>query len=80
MAVVIALGESDPTEVILKDIAIIFLSVISVVLLLFANPVGKFLRDEGIDVITRIFGLLLLANAVGSILTSRAKFLPGLTQ
>jgi small neutral amino acid transporter SnatA (MarC family) len=80
MAVVIALGESDPSEVILKDIAFIFLSVISVVLLLFANPVGKFLRDEGSDVITRIFGPLLLAISVGSILTSRAKFLPGLTQ
>lgn len=81
MAVVIALGEEDPTEFILEDIAIIFtLTVISVILLLFANPIERFLRQQGIDVITRVFGLLLLAIAVGSILTSLANFFPGLTQ
>jgi multiple antibiotic resistance protein len=81
MAVVIALGESDPTEFILEDIAIILIvSVLSVIILLFANPIGRFLREEGIDVITRIFGLLLLAIAIGSILVSLANFFPGLTQ
>lgn len=81
MAVVIALGESDPTDFILEDIAIIFiLTIISVTLLLFANPIERFLRQQGIDVISRVFGLLLLAIAVGSILTSLANFFPGLTQ
>ena len=81
LAVVIALGESDPTEFILEDIAIILIvSVLSVIILLFAHPIGGFLRKEGIDVITRIFGLLLLAIAIGSILVSLSNSFPGLTQ
>ncbi len=81
MAVVIALGESDPAEFILEDIAIIvILTLLSTIILLFANPIGRVLREEGIDVITRVFGLLLLAIAIGSILVSIANYFPGLTR
>lgn len=81
MAVVIALGETDQGAVVLEDVVIIaILTVITVVLLLFANPIERGLRENGMNVMTRVFGLLLLAIAIGSILTSLADFFPAWTQ
>lgn len=78
MAVVIALGEADMSTEWVEDVLIIaVLSALTVVLLLFASPIERGLRESGMNVLTRVFGLLLLAIAIGSILTSLADFFPG---
>lgn len=80
MAVVIALGDTDTGVVIVEDVVIILiLGVITMLLLLFAGPVERMLRENGMNIMTRVFGLLLLAIAIGSILVSIADYFPGLT-
>lgn len=80
MAVVIALGDTDTGVVIVEDVVIILiLGVITMLLLLFAGPVERLLRENGMNIMTRVFGLLLLAIAIGSILVSIADYFPGLT-
>lgn len=80
MAVVIALGDQDRGSVMLEDVIILaVITAITLVLLLFANPIERGLGQNGMDVMTRVFGLLLLAIAISSILTSLADYFPGLT-
>lgn len=77
MAVVIALGEKDQGGVVIEDVIIILiLSVLTVAMLLFATPIERLLRENGMNIMTRIFGLLLLAIAIGSILVSLADYFP----
>ena len=82
MAVVIALGDTDTGVVIVEGIVIILIfGVITMLLLLFAGPFERLLRENGMNIMTRVFGLLLLAIAIaiGSILVSIADYFPGLT-
>lgn len=77
MAVVIALGEKDQGSEIIEDVLIIaILTLLTVAMLLFATPIERLLRANGMNIMTRIFGLLLLAIAIGSMLNSLADYFP----
>ena len=77
MAVVIALGQKDQGSEILEDVLIIaLLTVLTVAMLMFATPIERLLRENGMNIMTRIFGLLLLAIAIGSMMTSLADYFP----
>lgn len=79
IAVVIALGDTDSGLITLEDVAIIIiLGAICTLLLLFARPIERLLGDSGLNIMTRVFGILLLAIAIGSIMTSIANYFPGL--
>lgn len=81
IAVVIALGQDSIWEYAVEDVVIIvLLGTISTVLMLLASPIARVLREEGLDVISRLFGLILLAIAIGSILTALSHAFPGLVR
>jgi multiple antibiotic resistance protein len=62
IATVIAIGNSDRGIVRIADVIIILvLSLMTFLLLLLAEPIERVLGDQGLMVLTRIFGLLLLA-------------------
>ena len=71
IATVIAIGNSDKGSVRVADLVIILvLSLLTGILLLTAEPVEKLLGDQGLNVLTRIFGLLLLAIAVSTVMAA----------
>jgi multiple antibiotic resistance protein len=79
IATVIAIGNSDRGVVRIADLVIILvLSALTCVLLLAAAPIEKVLGDHGLSVLTRIFGLLLLAIAVSTIMSSLTNFIHSL--
>ena len=79
IATVIAIGNSDRGIVRIADLVIILvLSALTCVLLLAAEPIEKILGEEGLNVLTRIFGLLLLAIAVSTVMSSLQDFIHAL--
>ena len=71
IATVIAIGNSDRGTVRIADLVIILiLSALTGVLLLAAAPIERALGTQGLLVLTRIFGLLLLSIAVSTIMSS----------
>ena len=79
IATVIAIGNSDRGIVRVADVIIIFvLSLLTFLLLLLAEPIEHFLGDQGLMVLTRIFGLLLLAIAISTIISALSSAFPGL--
>ncbi len=79
IATVIAIGNSDVGVVRLADVVIILiLSLLTGLLLLTAAPIARVLGDQGLMVVTRIFGLLLLAIAVSTIISALSSVFPGL--
>ena len=65
IATVIAIGNSDKGSVRIADLVIILiLSALTGIILLAAAPIEKSLGAQGLMVLTRIFGLLLLSIAV----------------
>ena len=79
IATVIAIGNSDRGIVRVADVIIILvLSLLTCLLLLLAEPIEHFLGDQGLMVLTRIFGLLLLAIAVSTIISALTSAFPGL--
>lgn len=79
IATVIALGNSDVGIVRIADVFIILvLSVLTFLLLLAAEPIERLLGEQGLMVLTRIFGLLLLAIAVSTIMSALTSAFPGL--
>jgi multiple antibiotic resistance protein len=71
IATVIALGNSDVGFVRVANLAIILvLTILTYLLLLGAEPLERLLGEQGLMVVTRIFGLLLLAIAVSTILSA----------
>lgn len=80
IATVIAIGNSDRGIVRVADVIIILvLSLLTFLLLLLAEPIEHFLGDQGLMVLTRIFGLLLLAIGVSTIMTALGSAFPGLS-
>ena len=78
IATVIAIGNSDSGIVRVADVVIIIvLSLLTCILLLAAEPIEKLLGDQGLMVVTRIFGLLLLAIAVSTVMSSIKGYFPG---
>lgn len=79
IAVVIALGRDSIWTYAVEDATpIVLLDIISTVLMFFTAPIARFLREEGLDAISRIFGLMLLAIAIGLILTALSQAFTGL--
>ncbi|MCX6429858.1 MAG: MarC family protein, partial [Actinobacteria bacterium] len=79
IATVIAIGNSDVGVVRIADVVIILiLSLLTGLLLLTAEPISRVLGDQGLMVVTRIFGLLLLAIAVSTIISAMTSAFPGL--
>ncbi len=71
IATVIALGNSDEGLVRVQNLVIIVvLALLTMVLLLAAAPVERLLGEQGLMVVSRIFGLLLLAIAVSTAITA----------
>ncbi|MCX6429542.1 MAG: MarC family protein, partial [Actinobacteria bacterium] len=71
IATVIAIGNSDVGVVRIADVVIILiLAMLTGILLLSAAPIARVLGDQGLMVVTRIFGLLLLAIAVSTIISA----------
>ncbi len=80
IATVIAIGNSDVGIVRIADVIIILvLSILTGLLLLAAEPIERILGEQGLMVVTRIFGLLLLAIAVSTAMSAIASAFPGLT-
>lgn len=80
IATVIAIGNSDRGIVRIADVIIILvLSILTFILLLAAEPIEHILGDQGLMVLTRIFGLLLLAIAVSTIMSATSSAFPGLS-
>lgn len=81
IATVIAIGNSDVGIVRIADVIIILvLSILTGLLLLAAEPIERILGEQGLMVLTRIFGLLLLAIGVSTIMSAIGSAFPGLTQ
>ncbi len=79
IATVIAIGNSDSGAVRVADLFIILaLSAMTFILLLAAAPIERILGDQGLMVLTRIFGLLLLAIAVSTVMSAMHSSFPGL--
>ena len=79
IATVIAIGNADRGIVRVADVVIILvLSLLTGLLLLIAEPIERVLGDQGLMVLTRIFGLLLLAIAVSTIMSALTSAFPGL--
>ncbi len=79
IATVIALGNSAAGIVQISNLVIILaLSVLTGILLLAAEPVEHLLGDQGLMVVTRIFGLLLLAIGISTVITGVTGAFPGL--
>ena len=79
IATVIAIGNSDRGTVRIADLVIILiLSALTGVLLLAAAPIEGALGTQGLLVLTRIFGLLLLSIAVSTIMSSLTVYIHSL--
>lgn len=79
IATVIAIGNSGSGIVRVVDVVIILtLSLLTGILLLAAEPIEKLLGEQGLVVLTRIFGLLLLAIAVSTVMSAFKDYFPGL--
>ena len=71
IATVIAIGNTDKGNVRIADLVIILiLAALTGVLLLAAAPIERGLGTQGLTVLTRIFGLLLLSIAVSTVMSS----------
>jgi multiple antibiotic resistance protein len=79
IATVISIGNSDRGIVRIADVIIILvLSILTFILLLAAEPIERILGEQGLMVLTRIFGLLLLAIAVSTVMSALTSAFPGL--
>jgi len=79
IATVIAIGNSDRGNVRIADLVIILiLAALTGILLLLAAPIEKGLGEQGLMVLTRIFGLLLLSIAVSTVMSSLTLYIHSL--
>lgn len=79
LAITFAHSYTSPIDYVAGLGVVVVVGLICSVVLYFGPYVAKLLGPAGMNVLTRIFGLLLLAIAVQSIVTSLGEALPGLT-
>lgn len=78
IATVIALGEASSGVEYLQSVsAIISITVLALLSMLGAGFLDRTLGETGLNIVTRIFGLLLLAIAITSIMQSLLVYFPG---
>lgn len=79
IALAISMGAVDVQFKVLGDlIAILGVTAIALIAMLAAGPIERVLGVSGLNILNRLFGLILLAIAVTSILVSLRVFFPGL--
>ena len=79
IATVIAIGNTDVGVVRIADVVIILvLALLTGLILLLAEPIERMLGEQGLMVVTRIFGLLLLAIAVSTTISGLHSAFPNL--
>lgn len=78
IATVIALGDNHtPSAMIANVLAIVGITLIALVFMLASGYIERTLGENGLNIVARVFGLLLLAIALTSILDSLLAFFPG---
>lgn len=78
IATVIALGDNHTVSTMIANIlAIIGITLIALVFMLCSGYIERTLGENGLNIVARVFGLLLLAIALTSILDSLLAFFPG---
>ena len=78
IATVIALGQvHTPSTMIANLLAILAITAIALVFMLGSSFIERTLGENGLNIVNRVFGLLLLAIALTSIVTSLQDLFPG---
>ena len=78
IALAISMGAGEGGSRILDDlVAIVGVTVIALGFMLAAGPIERLLHASGLNILNRLFGLILLAIALTSILSSLRPFFPG---
>jgi multiple antibiotic resistance protein len=78
IATVIALGETHTVPMIVGNgLVIIVVTAITLLFMLGSNRIHRLLGEAGLGIVNRIFGLLLLAIAITSIMSSLLQYFPG---
>lgn len=78
IALAISMGAGEGGSRILDDlVAIVGVTVIALGFMLAAGPIERLLHASGLNILNRLFGLILLAIALTSILSSLRTFFPG---
>ena len=79
IATVIALNQEQSTEALLGNtFAIVVVTALAMLFMLASGRIEKVLGEGGLSIVSRVFGLLLLAIAVTSIMSSLLSYFPGL--
>lgn len=78
IATVITLGQNHTTGIFIANlIAIVVITLLALVFMLASGWIERTLGEGGLNIINRIFGLLLLAIALTTILSALINFFPG---
>ena len=78
IALAISMGTGESGMSILDDlVAIVGVTAIALTFMLAAGPIERLLHASGLNILNRLFGLILLAIALTSILSSLRTFFPG---
>ncbi len=78
IATVIALGENHTVGTMLSNIvAIVVITLIAYIFMRGSGFIERTLGENGLNIVNRVFGLLLLAIAITSIMTSLLQYFPG---
>lgn len=78
IALAISMGTGEGGMRILDDlVAIVGVTAIALAFMLAAGPIERLLHASGLNILNRLFGLILLAIALTSILSSLRTFFPG---
>ena len=78
IALAISMGTGESGMSILDDlVAIVGVTAIALAFMLAAGPIERLLHASGLNILNRLFGLILLAIALTSILSSLRTFFPG---
>ena len=78
IATVIALGETHTVPMIVGNMLVItIVTGITLAFMLGSNRIHRLLGEAGLSIVNRIFGLLLLAIAITSIMSSLLQYFPG---
>jgi len=78
IATVIALGETRTVPMIVGNVlVIIVVTLISLAFMLGSDRIHRLLGEAGLGIVNRIFGLLLLAIAITSVMSSLLEYFPG---
>ena len=80
IATVIALNQGQTSQdLIANTLAIAVVTLLAMLFMLGSGRIERLLGDSGLNIVSRVFGLLLLAIALTSIMSSLLSYFPGLS-